>query len=68
MNGYAATLEALSALPLAEQESVVEVIQRRLAEQHRAELIATVKQARKEFSAGKGRPATDSAILRQVRP
>lgn len=67
MNGYAATLEAVSALPLEDQESVVEVIQRRLAEQRRAGLIATVKQARKEFAAGKGKPASAAAIMRRVR-
>ena len=68
MNGYAATLEALSALPLDEQESLIEVMQRRLAEGRRAELIATVKQARKEFAAGKGKPASVAAIMRQVKP
>lgn len=67
MKGYAATLEALSALTLEEQESVVEVMQRRLAEQRRMELIATVKRARKEFAAGKGKPASVSSILRQVK-
>ena len=67
MKGYAATLEALSALPLEEQESVVEIVQRRLAEQRRNELIATVKQARKEFSTGKGKPATVASIMRQIK-
>jgi hypothetical protein len=68
MNAYAATLEALSALPLEEQESVVEVVRLRLAEQRRAELIATVKKARKEFAAGEGKPVTVAAILRQAKP
>ena len=68
MNGYAATLEALSALPLDEQESVVEVMRRRLAEQRRAELISIVKQARKEFAAGKGKPTSVAAIMRRAKP
>ncbi len=67
MNGYAATLEAVSALPMEEQESLVDILQRRLAEQRRAELISTVKQARKEFASGKGKPASVAAILRQVK-
>ena len=62
MKGYATTLEAWCALPLEDQESWVEIMQRRLAEQRRAGLIATVKQARKEFAAGKGRAATVAAI------
>ena len=68
MNSYAATLEALEALPLEEQESVLEIMQRRLAERRRAELIATVKQARKELAAGQGKPASVASIMRQVKP
>jgi hypothetical protein len=33
----------------------------------RAELVATVKQSRKEFAAGKCRPASVAAIMRQVK-
>ena len=68
MNSYAATLEALEALPLEEQESVLEIMQRRLAERRRTELIATVKQARKELVAGQGKPASVASIMRQVKP
>ena len=68
MNSYAATLEALEALPLEEQESVLEIMQRRLAERRRAELIATVKQARKELVAGQCKPASVASIMRQVKP
>ena len=68
MNSYAATLEALEALPLEEQESVLKIMQRRLAERRRTELIATVKQARKELAAGQGKPASVASIMRQVKP
>ena len=68
MNSYAATLEALEALPLEEQESVLEIMKRRLAERRRAELIASVKQARKELVAGKCKPASVVSIMRQVKP
>ncbi len=68
MNSYAATLEALEALPLEEQESVLEIMNRRLTERRRAELIATVKQSRKEQAAGKCKPASVASIMRQVKP
>lgn len=37
------------------------------AERRRAELIATVKQSRKEFAADKCKPASVAAIMRQVK-
>jgi hypothetical protein len=68
MNSYAATLEALEALPLEEQESVLEIMKRRLAERRRAELIATAKQSRKELAAGKCKPASVASIMCQAKP
>jgi hypothetical protein len=68
MNGYAATLEALERLGVEEQESVLEIMRRRLAERRRAELIATVKQARRELAGGGVKPASVAAIMRRVKP
>ena len=67
MTSFAQTLDVIESLPVDEQEDVLEVLQRRLAEHRRAELIATVKQSRKEFAAGKCKPASVAAILRQVK-
>ncbi len=67
MTSFAQTLDAIESLPVDEQEDVLDVLQRRLAERRRAELIATVKQSRKEFDAGKCKPATVAAIMRQVK-
>lgn len=67
MTSFAQTLDVIESLPVAEQEGVLEVLQRRLAERRRAELIATVKESRKEFAAGKCKPASVAAIMRQVK-
>jgi hypothetical protein len=67
MNAYATTLEAVESLPYDEQESLLEVMQRRLAERRRAELIATVKQARKELTAGRVRPASATSIMCRIK-
>lgn len=68
MNEYAATVEALESLGVEEQESVLEIMRRRLAERRRAELIATVKQARQELAGDRVKPASVAAIMRRVKP
>ena len=67
MTSFAQTLDVIESLPVAEQEDVLEVLQRHLAEHRRAELVATVKQSRKAFAAGKCKPASVAAIMRQVK-
>jgi hypothetical protein len=39
----------------------------RIFQRRRAELIATVKQSRKEFAAGKCKPASVTAIMRRIK-
>ena len=67
MTSFSHTFDVIESLPVDEQEGVLEVLQRRLAERRRAELVATVKQSRKEYAAGKCKPASVAAILRQVK-
>jgi len=67
MTSFSHTLDVIESLPVDEQEDVLEVLQRRLAEHRRAEFVATVKQARKEFAAGKCKPASVAAVMRQVK-
>ena len=59
-------LEWADSLSLEEQESLVGVLQRRLREQHRAELVKAVKEARKEFKAGRCRPASPDDIIKKI--
>ena len=67
MTSFAQTLDVIESLPVDEQEDVLQVLQRRLAEHRRAELVATAKQSRKEFAAGKCKPASVAAIMRQFK-
>lgn len=64
---FAQTLDVIESLPVDEQEDVLEVLKRRLAEHRRVELIATVKQSRKEFASGKCKPTSVASIMRQVK-
>jgi len=63
---FGQVLEEADALSPEEQESLVSILQRRLREQRRAELISGVKDARKEFKAGRVRPASPAEIMKKI--
>lgn len=66
MKSYGQVLDSIEALPEEQQESLVNIVRRRLAERRRAALVKSVAEARKEFKSGKLRPATPSEIMRKV--
>jgi hypothetical protein len=63
---FAQVLDSADELGVEEQESLVEVLQHRLAERRREALIETVKSARQEFAGGRCRPATPKQILKRI--
>ena len=66
MKSYGQVLDSIEALPDEQQESLVDIVRKRLAERRRAALVKSVGEARKEFKAGKLRPASPSEIMRKV--
>ena len=66
MTKYAQVLDSADGLAIEDQESLVEVLQHRVAERRRAELIEAVKSARRECKAGKCRPATPAQIIKRI--
>ena len=66
MKTFGQVLDSIDALPPDEQESLVTILGKCLAERRRAELIKAVEDARKEFKTGKIRPATPAEIMRKV--
>jgi hypothetical protein len=66
MTKFAQVLDSAADLAIEEQESLVEVLQHRLAEHRRAELVAAVKSARREFNEGRCRPATPAQIVKRL--
>lgn len=66
MKSYGQVVDSIEALPEDQQESLLELIQRRLAERRRETLVKSVHEARREFKTGKIRPATPSEIMRKV--
>jgi hypothetical protein len=66
MKSYGQVIDSIEALPDEQQESLLELFQKRLAERRREALIKSVKEAQKEFKSGKLRPASPAEIMRKV--
>ena len=66
MKSYGQVLDSIDALPEEQQESLVDIIGKRLAERRRAALVKSVAEARKEFRSGKIHPAKPSEIMRKI--
>jgi hypothetical protein len=66
MTKFAQVLDSAGDLAVDEQESLVELLQHRLVEHRRAELVAAVKSARREFKEGRCRPATPAQIAKRL--
>ena len=66
MKSYGQMLDDIAALPEDQQESLVDTVQKRLAERRRSELVKAVGEARREFRSGKLRPATPTEIMRKI--
>ena len=63
---FADVLEAVDQLDAESQAELVNVVQRRLAEQGRKQIVATVNQARQEFQAGQSKPMTAAEIVQEA--
>jgi hypothetical protein len=61
-------LDAADQLSIEEQETLVEVLHRRVVDLRREELASEIERARQEHEAGKCRPATAAEIVKTLRP
>ena len=59
-------LESADKLSLDEQETLTEVLHRRIIEHRRAELAKEIKDAQQEFKDGKCKPATPSELMKEI--
>jgi len=59
-------LEATDKLSLDEQQSLIEILHRRMRERRRAEIAKNIQAARKEFQQGQCQPATPSDIMKDI--
>ena len=59
-------LEAADTLSLDEQETLVDVLRRRLTEHRREQIAREVQQARDEFQAGGCLPVTPEELMKEI--
>jgi hypothetical protein len=63
---FADLLDAADRLSLDEQETLVEILQRRMIEHRRAELAKEIQETEQEYQAGRCRPATPDELIGEV--
>ncbi len=59
-------LEAIDTLSLEEQETLMDIVQRRVAERSRKLLAAEIREARQEFAEGRCQPTTAEELMKEV--
>lgn len=64
---FGEAVEAADHLSGEEQQSLVELLRKRMIERRRMELAADVRAAKKEFKQGACRPVTPSGICKEIR-
>ena len=67
MPTFADVVDAADKLSADEQESLLKILRRRIADRNRAKLAADVAEARAEFVSGDARPATVQQIMDEAR-
>ena len=63
---FAEILEAAEQLPLEDQENLIHILQNRLRDQKRTELIRDVQEAQQDFAQGQCQPLTPEQIMEEI--
>jgi hypothetical protein len=63
---FADILEAAEHLSLEERENLIQILQNRLRERKRADLIQDVREAEEEFARGKCKPITPEQLMKEI--
>jgi len=63
---FGEVLEVVDELSLEEQETLIEVVRRRIIERRREELAKEIQDAQKEFQAGHCRPVTPDELVAEI--
>ena len=63
---FGEVLEVVDKLSLEEQETLIEVVRRRIIERRREELAKEIQDAQKEFQAGRCRPVTPDELMAEI--
>lgn len=63
---FADLVEMIDRLPLDERESLVDVVRKRIADDGRRRVAASIRSARREHGRGRCKPATPEELLREI--
>ena len=63
---FGEVLETVERLSLEDQETLVDIIRRRIIERRRAELARDMHEAQEEFRTGGARPATPDELVKEI--
>jgi hypothetical protein len=66
LSRFHVVVEAADRLTVEEQETLVALLNRRLADRRRTELAADIREAQREFECGALRPTTPDEIMREI--
>ncbi len=65
-NTFEEVLEGANKLSPEEQDTIIEILRRRLIERRRNALIVKVNEARKEYKAGRSRQLSSEEIIKEI--
>ena len=63
---FADILEAAEQLSFEDREDLIRILQNRLREQKRADIITDVKEAQQEFTQGRCQPVTPEELMKEI--
>ncbi len=63
---FADILEAAEQLSVEDREDLIRILQNRLREQKRADLISDVRESEQEFARGKCQPVTPEQLMKEI--
>lgn len=65
-SSFHVVVEAADRLTSGEQETLIEILKRRLADRRRADLAADIRKGQREFERGALRPTTHDQIMKEL--
>ncbi|MGB5632016.1 MAG: hypothetical protein WBM44_14740 [Waterburya sp.] len=63
---FAEILEAADQLPIEDQENLIDILQNRLRDRRRADLVRDVREAQQEFAEGKCQAVTPEQLMKEI--
>ncbi|PYV21811.1 MAG: hypothetical protein DMG24_18515 [Acidobacteria bacterium] len=66
MGGFSKVLEAADKLTPEEQETLIDILNRRLADRRRSELAKDVQDAQQEFQSGGCEPKSPDQLIKEI--